>query len=444
MPPTTNLQPGATGAAVQQLQQWLVSQGYLTQAQMNTGPGTYGPATTAAVKAFQQAKGVDNSSGPGYWGPLTIAAASNPQSTILNNGSPAPSIIQYAQGTTPANVASLTRTNASGAAPAATTSPQSTILNNGSPAPTAAQLSLPLTPATILGSNWQTAISNGTAAVGSNGTPTLKSQAAAGGSPAAQTSTDTGSGGVSVSSTGNPQLDQIQTAITDLANQLLKTGYTIPADLQITPQVVSQFLTYAHQAVDPYTQQLISSQVAGVNADLQNQQNQYNNQQAQTIQDFGTQLSSQDNSAGANGVAMSGQRQLNDQNLVNSTNRSLSSLASTAAYNAGNSLRTGAANVGAANANQFNLPTFATGAVGLGGQTGNYGASGSADLGYNPSIYTVGTIPSNAAASVAAQQASYLSQYGTLAGAQSNSGRSINDLMGMISGLPAGATTSLT
>lgn len=73
-PPSTNLQPGDTGAAVQQLQDYLVSKGLMTQAQVNTGYGTYGPQTTAAVQKLQEALGVDNSTGVGYFGPKTIAA----------------------------------------------------------------------------------------------------------------------------------------------------------------------------------------------------------------------------------------------------------------------------------------------------------------------------------------------------------------------------------
>lgn len=74
MYPTVNLEPGSTGADVQKLQNYLVSQGYMTQAEVNTGPGIYGPRTTAAVRALQSKLGVDNSTGPGYWGPRTLAA----------------------------------------------------------------------------------------------------------------------------------------------------------------------------------------------------------------------------------------------------------------------------------------------------------------------------------------------------------------------------------
>jgi len=40
---------------------------------MNTGPGVYGQATTAAVASLQQQLGVDPGNSPGYYGPLTIA-----------------------------------------------------------------------------------------------------------------------------------------------------------------------------------------------------------------------------------------------------------------------------------------------------------------------------------------------------------------------------------
>jgi murein L,D-transpeptidase YcbB/YkuD len=76
MYPNTNLQPGQTGQEVKKLQDFLVSKGLMTPEQVATGPGIYGPQTTAAVKKFQQQNGVDNTSGPGYWGPRTISAAS--------------------------------------------------------------------------------------------------------------------------------------------------------------------------------------------------------------------------------------------------------------------------------------------------------------------------------------------------------------------------------
>ncbi len=73
--PTTTLQPGSTDkASVTALQKYLVQLGYLSQAQMDTGPGIYGPQTTRAVTNLQKDLGVDNSTGVGYFGPRTIAA----------------------------------------------------------------------------------------------------------------------------------------------------------------------------------------------------------------------------------------------------------------------------------------------------------------------------------------------------------------------------------
>lgn len=75
--PNTALQPGSTDStSVKALQDYLVKNGYMTQAQVDTGYGTYGPQTTDAVKALQEKLGVDNSTGVGYFGPRTITALS--------------------------------------------------------------------------------------------------------------------------------------------------------------------------------------------------------------------------------------------------------------------------------------------------------------------------------------------------------------------------------
>lgn len=69
--PSCDLQRGMTGGSVEQLQHALVRLGYLSSAKMATGPGTFGPATEAAVRAFQTDHGVPST---GYYGPLTRAA----------------------------------------------------------------------------------------------------------------------------------------------------------------------------------------------------------------------------------------------------------------------------------------------------------------------------------------------------------------------------------
>ncbi|QRO01223.1 peptidoglycan-binding protein [Archangium violaceum] len=56
---TTVLMKGATGDAVKALQKDLVRLGYMTQTQMDTGPGIFGSQTDAAVRKFQSANGLD-------------------------------------------------------------------------------------------------------------------------------------------------------------------------------------------------------------------------------------------------------------------------------------------------------------------------------------------------------------------------------------------------
>jgi predicted chitinase/LysM repeat protein len=69
--PQNDLQRGMQGEEVRQLQSALVDLGYMTQAQMDTGPGIFGPQTEASLKRFQSDHGVPNT---GYYGPLTREA----------------------------------------------------------------------------------------------------------------------------------------------------------------------------------------------------------------------------------------------------------------------------------------------------------------------------------------------------------------------------------
>ncbi|WP_223632299.1 N-acetylmuramoyl-L-alanine amidase [Corallococcus sp. EGB] len=69
--PPAGLGKGDSGAKVKQLQQGLVKLGYMTQAQMNTGAGSFGPQTETAVKKFQTDHQVPAT---GYYGDQTAAA----------------------------------------------------------------------------------------------------------------------------------------------------------------------------------------------------------------------------------------------------------------------------------------------------------------------------------------------------------------------------------
>ena len=69
--PAVNLRRGNRGAEVRQLQAALVELDYMTQAQVNTGPGIFGPRTEAALRRFQRDH---NLAADGIYGPGTRAA----------------------------------------------------------------------------------------------------------------------------------------------------------------------------------------------------------------------------------------------------------------------------------------------------------------------------------------------------------------------------------
>lgn len=81
-----DIKKGANGPTVRALQDNLVRLGYMTQAQVNTGPGIFGPQTDAAVRRFQSANGLTND---GIFGPDTFRATQNlrtPSEPGNNNG----------------------------------------------------------------------------------------------------------------------------------------------------------------------------------------------------------------------------------------------------------------------------------------------------------------------------------------------------------------------
>lgn len=98
--PQIDLQRGMGGDEVEALQSSLVKLGFMAQADMDSGPGIFGPRTEGAVKAFQSAWSVPST---GYYGPLTREALTKALSGAQAPTAPSRSIpgaqqaISYAQ-----------------------------------------------------------------------------------------------------------------------------------------------------------------------------------------------------------------------------------------------------------------------------------------------------------------------------------------------------------
>jgi len=108
--PTVNIQKGSTDqTSIKQLQDYLVDQGYMTQDQVNTGYGTFGPQTIAALTSWQKANGVGDASSWGNWGPKSIAkvptAVATPTAPVTVNK--AKEIVSNPQGTSDVNATAL-------------------------------------------------------------------------------------------------------------------------------------------------------------------------------------------------------------------------------------------------------------------------------------------------------------------------------------------------
>ncbi len=79
-PPGTDLRRGDQSPDVEELQNMLVGLGLMTQEDMDTGPGIFGPRTERALKAYQESLGLPAT---GFYGPQTresLAQAAEPAS----------------------------------------------------------------------------------------------------------------------------------------------------------------------------------------------------------------------------------------------------------------------------------------------------------------------------------------------------------------------------
>lgn len=450
----SNLGPGSTGSDVLALQNWLIGQGYLTQSQVATGPGTYGPQTTAAVTAWQNANHIDTQGNPGYFGPISRTFVQNQgntqPTTTQTSGTSATQTGQTAMQTTNnqggqtntgtssnnVNLSSLSQIDqnwlggidqdlkvngASDIVPFLTRSVSS--LQSGRLSPQAFQAAMQQYNVTPDQFSSNPDLAKALTAVGINIPTSTQTQSSASG-----TNTN-GTSGITINGqtfdTGNADTNAALQAIYDAGKTTVSQGYQLNPNLTLDQGTVDQFLTAATNSVHPYYAQQIAGIQDQLNRDVGQTTSQYQNTQADEQQQYKSGLASAREQYAGNGLAFSGQRGLGETNMQNSENRMLSQNALNYGNQVGDLARTAEKQIGTSNMSGFQLPSSPTYSASLAGNSGGFDTTGTTTPSYTPGGFNVGSLTSQEQSDITNRQDSLInSAYGRQA-----AGLSYQDLL---------------
>jgi hypothetical protein len=304
--PTTSVTPTSSTTTIKQLQDALVKANYMTQDQVNSGYGVYGPQTTAAVLQMQKDlqahnPSFDYSSGPGSYGPLTISAAQSYTPTATTSTATNTSTTNTANTTTNPDVSTTVANNAN--------VPGGTAAGNAllaaflkDPANAAAYNALPPAYQQFIGNN------------------------------------------------ANTLIDQIK------AGNLVNTGTLTPQHLSSLYD--STFQDQAKKEVDPYYQDQYSALKTGVTQSLSRMAEDYNTSTSRMIDPFKQALKDQSENEAQAGTAFSSGRIDRQNTQVTDQNNKLTDVYTNANRSAQDLLQGYESNAGTTNARSISLPTL--------------------------------------------------------------------------------------
>lgn len=431
--------PGSTGSDVLALQNWLVSQGYLTPAQVATGPGTYGPQTKAAVTAWQNANHVDTQGNPGYFGPISRSFVQQSSGTSTNTNN-----VQNATG----------NTNTSGNTVSNVSTTNQTISPGDQSIVSAVDRAIQIGGDTPLGFLTRNAGSFDTSAVRAvmqkygitdaqisamnpsdqgGGVGSLQSvlgiHTVSSNATQNVSSNSNGSGGLVINGvsydTGNKDTNAALQAVYDSGKNTVSQGYQLNPNLTLDQGTIDQFLTQATNAVHPYYAQQIKGIQDQLGRDTGQVTSQYQNTQADEQQAYKSNLGNAREQYAGNGLAFSGQRGLGETNMQNSENRTLNQNALNYGNQVGDLARNAEKQIGTSNMTGFQLPNSPTYSASLSGNSGGFDTTGSTTSSYAPGGYNVGSLTSAEQSDIAGRQNSLInSAYGRM-----SAGLSYQDLL---------------
>lgn len=295
--PSVQMRRGQSGKEVLDLQNYLKSLGLLTQSQIDTGPGTFGPQTEAAVAALQQRLGVDNSSGPGVYGPRTIAAAQKQSPNIAPEQTMTGRFQQSPQYNSP------------------TGATNTTVNTNGA---------------------WTSIVNSDPFISGLLNDATKKASFDA-------------------------MPDEMKSIFLQTASALSKSieaGKVVNPNINITPEQLSQFYNQAKTELDPYYTEQFNNLKGDLDLSLARLSENYTQSVQRAEDPFKQNLATQAESEAQQGTAFSSER--NRRELTNVTNQTnaLSDAYQTSQRSAQDLLRGYEGNVGTDRARQIGLPTL--------------------------------------------------------------------------------------
>lgn len=181
--------------------------------------------------------------------------------------------------------------------------------------------------------------------------------------------------------TGNQQLDDILTALSDGLTKIIDSGKVINPDIELTPAQISQFTEMASSQISPYYRSQIESIRKDLDLSVQNLQKQYEVSKQGAEESFKQSLGGQRESMSGLGTTFSGQRGQQEQSMVSAQNRALDLSALQTENQIGSNLRSLEGQIGSSNLPSVpGFQTYRATAEGRGGftpgRTLNFGGIG--------------------------------------------------------------------
>ena len=166
--------------------------------------------------------------------------------------------------------------------------------------------------------------------------------------------------------TGDSALNQLLQQTQQFLDNLIQQGQTINPQIEITPEQTAQFLTQAQAEISPYYASQMALAREGLLRDAGYTSDEIARSEAETEKKYGQNLRTLGVNAAESGMALSGGRQLDEQNLAQDTQSAIDQNRKLQEYNMGNKARTFAGEWGGEDLPEFSYSSAPKVTAGVG------------------------------------------------------------------------------